>query len=339
MTISESGAVLDMHTHVVPLGLPIGSSGDARWPVVDVIDPGHAQVMVSGRPFRTVTRASWDMLHRVEEMEAAGIGRHVLSPMPELFSYWADAGEAFGFTRYVNEWLAGAVADDREHFSAFGVVPLQSPDVAAESLSEIGALGLAGVEVGTNINGVAVADRRFDEFFAEAERLGLAVFVHAFKPHDFDSLSPQRVARAITFPNEVGMAALALVANGVPRRFPSLRIGLSHGGGTAAYGVARLDNAYRTDGAIQEALQESPVTSLRRMYYDCLVFSPRALRYLLDTVGGGRVMRGSDYPFMPISPLPSLAGAPVLAPAEMSCIDHHNPREFLRLGDSSPVSH
>jgi aminocarboxymuconate-semialdehyde decarboxylase len=36
---------------------------------------------------------------------------------------------------------------------------------------------------------------------------------------------------------------------------------------------------------------------MRRFYLDTLVHDPRALRFLIDTVGASRLALGSDYPF------------------------------------------
>jgi aminocarboxymuconate-semialdehyde decarboxylase len=41
-----------------------------------------------------------------------------------------------------------------------------------------------------------------------------------------------------------------------------------------------------------------PSTYQRRLYYDCLTSSEAALRFLLDQVGGDRVVLGSDWPYV-----------------------------------------
>ncbi|MBV8120223.1 MAG: amidohydrolase family protein, partial [Alphaproteobacteria bacterium] len=40
-----------------------------------------------------------------------------------------------------------------------------------------------------------------------------------------------------------------------------------------------------------------PVEGFRRLYFDTVMFEPRALRFLCDTVGADKIMLGSDYPF------------------------------------------
>jgi aminocarboxymuconate-semialdehyde decarboxylase len=36
---------------------------------------------------------------------------------------------------------------------------------------------------------------------------------------------------------------------------------------------------------------------LRRFYYDCIVYTESALRFLIDTVGVDRVVFGTDWPY------------------------------------------
>ena len=56
-----SSPVIDVHTHVVPEGLPFGH--DDRF--ASFVAAGDtADVMVNGRVFRTVTREAWDEIGR-----------------------------------------------------------------------------------------------------------------------------------------------------------------------------------------------------------------------------------------------------------------------------------
>jgi aminocarboxymuconate-semialdehyde decarboxylase len=51
-------------------------------------------------------------------------------------------------------------------------------------------------------------------------------------------------------------------------------------------------------------IRQSPSTYQRRLYYDCVVGSEPALRFLLDQVGADRVVLGSDWPFVRWDPSP-----------------------------------
>ena len=68
-------------------------------------------------------------------------------------------------------------------------VPLQEVDAAiAELRHAVQTLGLVGVELGSNINGVPVGAPQFDPFFEACEALDAAVFVHAIRPAGMERL-------------------------------------------------------------------------------------------------------------------------------------------------------
>jgi len=52
-------------------------------------------------------------------------------------------------------------------------------------------------------------------------------------------------------------------------------------------------------GAEPWAAEHGPIELARRFYYDSLVFDRRAIRYLIDMLGAGRLLVGSDFPAMP----------------------------------------
>ena len=293
--------MIDVHTHVVPAELPFGSYPGDHWPRVEV-DGEVGNVFVGDTPFRTVRSASWDLDRRAEDMEEHRVKRQVLSPMPELFCYWADGDSATDYCAAMNDWLAIRVREGRGRFDAFGIVPMQAPDRAAAMLTDVAAAGLRGVEIGSNIEGVPLHDSRYADLFAEAERFGLTVFVHAFHPHLFDSFSGLPAASGVTFPNEIGFAAGGLVAEGVLHRHPELRVCASHGAGSLGLLLPRLDRMWDFDPTFKERLPERPSVLARRFFVDLLVFAPYALTYVLEVLGHDRVVVGSDYPFMPDPP-------------------------------------
>jgi aminocarboxymuconate-semialdehyde decarboxylase len=62
--------------------------------------------------------------------------------------------------------------------------------------------------------------------------------------------------------------------------------------------LPRLENAWRKNAAIKTLLPQPPSAYAQMFYYDDIFFDNRTLQSLLDTVGTGQVMIGSDYPFM-----------------------------------------
>ncbi|SHO61664.1 aminocarboxymuconate-semialdehyde decarboxylase [Pseudoxanthobacter soli DSM 19599] len=295
------GCGLDVHAHVVPSSFPSArrSPAPAHWPAMAAHDACHATVTIDGRPYRTVSDACWVAERRIAAMDAADIAMQALSPMPELFSYWMEARPAADLVRYTNDVIGALVEEGRGRFIGLGGVPLQDLDLAVDELRRlVEVLGFAGVEIGSNVNGIAIGDARLEPFFAEAERLGAAVFVHAVRPTGMDRLvGPPPLQQVLAYPTDVGLAAASAITGNLAKKFPRLRIAFSHGGGTLAMLLPRLEQGYRRFPALRDALQAPPAEQARRFYFDSLVFDEPTLRHLIALFGETQVMIGTDYPF------------------------------------------
>jgi aminocarboxymuconate-semialdehyde decarboxylase len=305
--------VIDIHTHIVPELFPSGRGRDVRWPVMEHFEPGRARVTIGGANFRTVTEQTWNVERRLNEMDQDGITAQVISPMPELLSYWLPLQDTLAMAEHVNICIAEMASAGGSRFVGLGTVPMQDPDTAAKALESVAAHGLRGIEVGSNILGFSLGDERFREFWREVESREMAVFVHALHPTFADRLTgPDQVVNASGFPIDTALSVVSLIASATLAARPGLRIALSHGGGGFPFILPRLENAWSgawnegeplLPGAppsqIRQALAESPSTYARRLYYDTLLFDRRAIRYLFEMMGREQLVFGSDYPFFP----------------------------------------
>ncbi len=327
--MTAAAGSIDVHTHVVPDGMPFGLAGtDERWPI---LQPGAdtGDVLVAGELYRTVARPAWDLEARAAAMGARGSRAQVLSPMPHLFSYWAPIETALEFSRGINRWLADAVRDWPGTYYGLGTIPLQDPTAATAELAEIKALGLSGVEIGTNVNGVSIADPRFREVFVEADRLGLSVFLHAFQP-PMAAAVPGPAASAVCFPLDIALAVAGLIANGTLELCPTLRLCASHGGGGLALTLPRLIHTWQHKAPMRKRLPTPPEVVARRLFYDVLLFDPTALNYLITFIGSSQIVVGSDYPFLDVPPEWPLTEAGLDA-ATLGAIRGQNALNFLGL--------
>jgi len=301
--------LIDVHAHIVPQELPPDRSGGAipTWPSVACEACGtRAQVFMGKRPFREIDDRSWSPARRVEDMDRDGVAAQALSPMPELLSYWLDAGPALEITRHLNDAIAGMVAARPGRFHGLGAVPLQDPELAAREARDLKArFGLAGVEVGSNIAGAYLGDARFDPFFAACESEGLAVFVHSLHPLQARDLARHPMLTPFAaFTVDTGLCAASLIMEGVLERFPRLRIGFSHGGGVLAPLLHRMEFGWISTNGFEGRLPQSPKAYARRFFYDSLVYDPAYLEHLATHIAPGQVFLGTDYPYLIQQPDP-----------------------------------
>jgi aminocarboxymuconate-semialdehyde decarboxylase len=296
---------IDVHAHVVPEHFPayLGAHVPAQWPSTVAApsqgDLCHRHVMIAGRQYRTVSEKCWSTPRRLADLPGMGLAQQVISPMPELLSYWLEPADAKELLRYLNEQTAAMVADSGGALLGLAAVPLQDLDLAiAELQHAVHKLGLVGVELGSNVNGVPIGDPRFLPFFEACEALDVPVFVHALKPTGMDRLvGPAPLQQVLAYPSDVGLAAASVITANLLLACPRLRIAFSHGGGTLAMLLPRLQQGWQVFPALREQVQASPVEQARRLFFDTLVFDDATLRHLVERFGASQLMLGSDYPF------------------------------------------
>jgi aminocarboxymuconate-semialdehyde decarboxylase len=292
---------VDTHAHVIPENFPsyLGSSIPADWPSMAPAHECHRNVMISGKVYRTVSDRCWDTGKRLTDFEEMGIELQAVSPMPELLSYWMSPSDGAQLIRYLNEQIAEMITQSQGRIVGLGSVPMQDMNLAIRELRHLKEnLGFSGVEIGSNVNGVAIGDPRFDVFFEACEALGAAVFVHALRPTGMDRLvGPPPLQQVLAYPSDVGLAAASVLTTNLIVRRPKLRIGFSHGGGTLSSLLPRLERAVSVFPALKEKLVLSPTEQARKLFYDTLVFDAPTLQHLVAKFGETQLMIGTDYPF------------------------------------------
>jgi aminocarboxymuconate-semialdehyde decarboxylase len=331
---------VDVHSHVVPRDFPayLGSKVPAQWPSMAPAHECHRSVMIAGKLYRTISDKAWSAAKRLADLPAMGLARQAISPMPELLSYWMDAPDAQQLLRFINEQIGAMVAESAGALIGLGAVPLQDIDLAIVELRRLMASpGFAGVEIGSNVNGVAIGDPTLDPFFEACESLGAAVFVHALKPTGMDRLvGPAPLQQVLAYPTDVGLAAASAITGNLMIRRPGLRIAFSHGGGTLAALLPRLQQGWTVFPALAEAMKTSPLEQARKLYYDTLVFDAPLLQLLVATFGASRLMLGSDYPFNFGEPAPvDRVQAAGFDEAVAARLVHRNAEAFLGISARS----
>jgi aminocarboxymuconate-semialdehyde decarboxylase len=334
-SIEVTTPAFDVHTHFVPERLPTLPTGshEKTWPSMAAGDRcDHRHVMVDGAVYRTVTEQCWSAQRRIDDMRTTGVTHQVLSPMPELLSYWMTAENAACLHRYLNEQMARIVLDHPAQFSALAAVPLQDVDAAILELEYAAAeLHLSGVEIGTNVNGVPIGAPQFRPFFAAAERAGMAVFVHAIRPAGVERLVGSALLQpVVAFPGEVGLAAASVITTNLMAAHAELRLAFSHGGGSLALLLPRMQHAWETFDSLRHQVPEAPVEQARRLFYDTLVYDRDTLLFLLRVFGTNALMIGSDYPFsiMEQNPLARVTETAAES-ATLAKLRSENARRFL----------
>jgi aminocarboxymuconate-semialdehyde decarboxylase len=323
--------VVDVHSHYVPRGWP-ELPGDAP-PRLEVLTEREAMIMVGTREFRRVTAEAWDPDVRLRDMDADGVAVQVVSPTPVFFSYDLPPAEGAAVSRIFND-LALDVTGGSERLLPFCQVPLQDVDAACAELERSVANGHVGVEIGNHVGDRDLDDAGIRTFLQHCAALDVPVFVHPWDMTSSPRLDRWMAQWLAGMPAETHLSILAMVLGGVFDEVPdSLRICFAHGGGSFAFWLGRMDNAWRERHDVIGTSAHPPSHYVDRFSVDSVVFDEPALRLLVDTLGPTQVMVGSDYPY-PLGERPAgrvVRNAGFLDPDARDRILSGNARRFLGL--------
>lgn len=295
--------IIDAHAHLLPGGYP--ETAPDCFPSMEAIPGSTDRLLVFDQMRFRAKDVFFAAERRIEEMDRSGVDAEVLSPMPPLLRYDLDPGDGLALARHVNEYTAEMLSFAPDRLFGLGMVPMQDPEAAAAELASFADLGLSGVEIASSVLGSSIGDERFLPFFSEAERLDLAVFVHAM-PAPIDRLPASAMGTYVVGIEGV-YAAASLMLGGTAAACPDLRISFSHAAGGLAmmlpranyfWGGAWNEEPRDSDRAVMPDDGPSPLELARRFYYDSMVFDRRTLRYLIDLLGADRLLVGSDFPAM-----------------------------------------
>jgi len=321
--------VIDVHSHFVPHGWPDLGTG-APW--LRVESERDAMIMIGSDEFRRVRSDCWDAAARLADMDADGVAAQVVSPTPVFFAYDRPVGEAEKVARIFNDLALEICRPGGRRLLPFCQVPLQDPDAACRELERCLDAGHAGVEIGNHVGDRDLDDEGIVTFLQHAASLDAPVFVHPWAMPSSPRLDRWMAAWLTGMPAETHLSIIAMILGGVFDRVPeSLRICFAHGGGSFAFWLGRLENAWQRRPDVVGTSQQPPSAYVSRFSVDSVVFSSAALRVLVDVLGASQVMVGSDYPY-PFGERPVgqvLERADFLSAADRMAIASGNARRFL----------
>jgi aminocarboxymuconate-semialdehyde decarboxylase len=327
---------IDFHTHIVPGQYPArpASIDEPAWPVMEKVDDQHSRMMIAGKQFRVFESFYWNPQERVRRLDEEGIDVQVISPLPELLSYWLKADAGVAITDFMNQFVADMVRTVPSRFVGMGAVALQDPRRSGQQLEGFRALGLKGVHVGSHVNGKSIADPEFYPFLEAAAALDLAVFVHGIKPGTPERMlgSPMMPA-VVAVPHENTMAISSFIMTDILKRFPKLRLVFAHGGGSIGSVIDRFTATWKAFGAMRTTLSApSPSEYARLFWYDTVVFGADYLRLLVSKFGADRFIGGTDGPVSFGQPsVPQLVQGAGLSSTDAELIAHRNAERVLGL--------
>lgn len=267
---------------------------------------------------------------RIEAMQQQGVDRQVLSMWTDIFAHGLPRDKSVKWHRYMNEHMAALCQKTPDRFSMLASVPFpHAQESAAELEYAMKELGAVGVVVAANVEGTNLGELDLDAFWQTAADLNAGIFIHPVQAQPNPRSAKFALSQIAQYTVDTTFTVGSLISAGVLDRFPTLRILLSHGGGTFPYLTGRFDIMHeRMDRKQQgDVALHAPSSYLRRFYYDTILHDPSILKWLAGRVSVDRIALGSDYSFPPadLDPVETVRKAGFSA-EEVITILEDNPR-------------
>ncbi len=291
--------VVDIHSHFYPDNIPdLSARFGGDWPGFRHTGPGKGMITLGKEDYRPVYEACWSPGLRLEEMDRDGVDIQVMCATPLLFAYEKPAHQALECARLLNDMALEICAYNAGRLKSLCQVPLQDIDASCKEVSRAMEAGHLGVQIGNHVELRNLDDEGLVTFLQHCAAERAAVLVHPW-----DMMARERMPRymlqwLVAMPAETQLSILSLILSGAFERLPeTLRICFAHGGGSFAFLLGRVENAWHNRDIIRQDCPHPPSRYTDRFYTDSAVFDENALALLVHVMGEERVMLGSDYPF------------------------------------------
>ncbi|WP_417265805.1 amidohydrolase family protein [Brumimicrobium sp.] len=291
---------IDMHTHIIPKTLPDWAKkfGYGDFIFLEERDDGKADMIQGGKYFRTIKENCWEEDVRIKEYENFNTQVQVVCTIPVLFSYWAKPKDGLEVSQFLNDHIIDLVTRYPKNYIGLGTVPMQDTELAIQELERIHKLGMKGIQIGSNINGLNLSEERFFPIFEACERLGLAVMIHPWNMMGFDEMRKYWLPWLVGMPAETSRAACSLIFSGALEKLPKLRVCFSHAGGSFIPTIGRIEHGFNCRPDLVAIDNDvNPRKYLGKFWIDCITHDIDMLKYMIKVQGSSKICLGTDYPF------------------------------------------
>jgi predicted TIM-barrel fold metal-dependent hydrolase len=267
--------------------------------------------VVGGRVRREVAARSedsgydpvaWSVL---ESMLAMGIDYGVLFPTPMLVLGRHPQPELeVAYARGYNRWLLKEILPQSDAIVTMPYLPIGEPEACLEFIEEFGDdPSVVGFMV-TTVRYQSLHENRYMKVFAALEERGLPIAFHSgpnWGERLFETLNRFLSVHALGFPFNAMVHLTNLVINGIPERFPKLKIVFMECGVTwLPFIGTRLDTEFLMRPSEAPLLQRLPSEYIREFYFTTQPIehaTPEHLKVVFDLIDAEhRLLYASDYP-------------------------------------------
>jgi aminocarboxymuconate-semialdehyde decarboxylase len=324
--------VIDFHNHYYPPKYMQALQSGQSSVRVTIDADGNPNIHYPG-DYNIAVRGHRDIAYRQGVLDELGVAMQVLT-LTTPGTHVETPATAVKLATLVNDEFKEAMESRGRHFTALATLPLNDPAASAKELERaVRQLGMRGAMLFSNVNGVALSDKRFWPVYEVANDLDAVLYIHPEHPVGVEAMLDYWLMPLCGFLFDTTLAAASLVFSGVVERYPRISWALCHLGGTIPYLAERLDRGFKAFKDCRANIDREPSTYLKTFYYDTVNFNQGALKLAIEFAGAEHILAGSDYPHQ-IGSIPSMLDAVAKLPVsaeERAGIAGGNAAKLLRL--------
>ena len=323
---------IDLHNHVIPPTIVDAIARDPERFGTKIEEKGGKRYFNNHGRMTELLADFYDVDAKLAWMDRNHIDIAAISVGPPIYFYWLSPEVGLEVAKLANDGIAQMVAKRPDRLRGMAHLPMQNPDAAITELERVvKEHKFKAVELGTSIEGVALADPRFRKMLKTIEQLGCFVFAHPYQCLAQGGMDDYYLRNFIGFPLDTTLMIAHLMFSGALEDLKKLRILCAHGGGFMPYQIGRFAHGHNARPEPKVKTQISPRELFKRFYFDCLTHDPQAARHLINIAGPNRVVIGTDHPFdmMPDDPMGAIDAIPELTASEREFVCELTARELL----------
>ena len=180
------------------------------------------------------------------------------------------------------------------------IPPLGGEKAFIELERAVGSLGLKGVIIRSQIEGLPLDSQELYPFYKKVSSLNVPIFVHPSGVQlGFDFLNaPYDLYRSIGRELDLIATPTRIILSGVMEDFPDLTFVISHKGGGISALKERIEYWFDAPGARGSRIKVSFDEYFRKIYFNLAGHhgGMNAVKCALTTISPSRLVFGSDYP-------------------------------------------
>ena len=291
----------------------------------------------------------WSPDLAVDFLDAQGTAAGIMS-LSVPGTHLGDDADARLLARRCNEESAEYIARYPSRLGMFAAIPLPDLDGAcAAAIHALDVLKLDGIGLFGSYDGRYLGDPAWDALLELLDQRSAVCLIHPnIHPSVVsvrEGVSPGIPNFVAEYPFDTSRAALNLVFNNVPDRFPNIRFILSHAGGVLPFlawraaaiihrqlGVSPMRETYPSPFVAahgHDLTRETFLSRLRTFWYDtALSPGPQTFGSLLQVASPDRILFGSDWPYCPpvlcTDMVEQLQDNPLIGEGELRAIERSN---------------